>query len=159
MPQQLRTAPSNTLPLSTRPVFFAANELLLELIGIAQGYAKTDLESLLIILCVSNATMRPFMLNSSGQPITTSELVDETLRGSISRRTVATETGLPRETVRRKVDELTDAGLLIVDDRGRLRSTPLLGDPDLQRAIDAMDGAVRRYQTRLSQFHVRLRGV
>lgn len=155
MPGTRRAAGAKQLPPNTRPMFFAANELLLELIYIAQGYAKTDLESLLILLCVGNATMRPFMLSAASEPVTAAELVDESVRGSISRRMVASDTGLPRETVRRKSDELAEAGLLIVDDAGRLRSTPLLGDPDLQRAIEAMDAAVRRYRRRVSQPRLR----
>jgi len=134
-------------------VFFSANELLLELIYIAQGFAKVDLESLLILLCVGDATMRPFMLSSGHEP-PIMEQVDEALRGSISRRMVADKTGLPRETVRRKVDELIEAGLLLVDSEGRLRSAPLLGDPDSQAAVDALHAAVTRYQRRLQQFNV-----
>jgi hypothetical protein len=143
-----------SLPAHTRPVFFAANELLLELIYITRDYAKLDLESLLILLCVSDATMRPFMQAVASEPPPANERVDESIRGSISRRLVADKTGLPRETVRRRIEDLVDTGLIFVDDQGRLRSSPLLGDADLQRAIDAMHAAVGRYQERLGQFQV-----
>jgi DNA-binding IclR family transcriptional regulator len=35
-----------------------------------------------------------------------------------TRRAIAEATGLPRENVRRTIDELTNEGLLITDDRG-----------------------------------------
>lgn len=142
------------LPSHIRPVLFSANELLLEMLRIARGYAKVDLESLLVLLCVNDATMRPFMLTDSDLPLPTSAQIDEKLRGSISRRMIADETGLPRETVRRKADELVEAGLLIVDPEGRLRARPLLANADAQANVDALHAAISRYQRRLVQFGV-----
>lgn len=114
-----------------------------------QSYLSLDLEALLIVACVSDATMRPFM-SANAAPPPTSEFLPEDLRGSISRRMIADKTGIPRETVRRRVDELVAAGLLIVDSEDKLRSATLLGDPECQRAIDSARRAIRLSQQRLS---------
>jgi DNA-binding IclR family transcriptional regulator len=63
---------------------------------------------------------------------------------------IADKTGIPRETVRRRVDELVAAGLLLVDSDDKLRSATFLGDPECQRAIDSARRAIRLSQKRLS---------
>ena len=99
-----------------RPITFAANELTLDLVYLLQSYAKTDLESVVILLCVTDATMRPFMQSAEqGDDALTVARPSNDIRGAISRRMIAEKTGISRESVRRKTQDLADAGLLVID--------------------------------------------
>jgi hypothetical protein len=142
------------IPLHLRPITFAINELMLDLVYELQTYVGTDLESVLILLCVTDATMRPFMLNSPSREVLTAERPSDEIRGAISRRMIADKTGLPRETVRRKTQELADAGLVLIDGADRVRAAQRLGDPKFQRAVEAGHRAVMRYRERLEALGV-----
>ena len=148
---------SDTLPPHLRPITFAANELLLDMIYLLQSYCKQDLESVAILLCVTDATMRPFM---TGGPVTPEVLLaerpSEDIRGSISRRMIADKTGLSRETVRRKTLELAQAGFVLIDAKDRIRSAQRLGDPAFQNVVESGHRAVLTYIARLKAFDVPL---
>jgi hypothetical protein len=140
----------DAVPPHLRPITFAANELMLDLIYLLQSYSKADLESMLILLYVTDATMRPFMLDPAITPeILSAERPPNAIRGAISRRMIAEKTGLPRETVRRKTQELAEAGLLQIDDEDRVRSAQRLGTLEFQRVVEDGHRAVLRYLHRL----------
>jgi DNA-binding transcriptional ArsR family regulator len=61
---------------------------------------------------------------------------------------------MPRETVRRKVKQLIERGLLYADDRRRIRSTPNFDNPAVAPAIDDMHDAVRRYREGLAKYGI-----
>ncbi|MGD9982169.1 MAG: hypothetical protein AB7H66_15150 [Hyphomonadaceae bacterium] len=133
-----------------RPITFAATELTLELLYLLQSYANKDLESVAILLCVTDATMRPFMNNiAPGALVLTAERPSDDIRGAISRRMIAEKTGLSRETVRRKTQELAEAGLIVIDEDDRVRSAQRLGEGDFQRVVEGGHRAVMRYRRRL----------
>lgn len=145
-----------SLPEYLRPINFAGIELLLDLLHFArQFYSDVDLESLLILLFVSDATMRPFMLTSGAE---SQALVaphpPEELRGAISRRVIADKTGLPRETVRRRVAELAAKGHVLVDDNDRVRISYGLAQPGSWRAVQQGHRAILRYSERLREFGI-----
>ena len=147
----------DTLPPHLRPITFAANELLLDLLYLLQSYCKQDLESVAILLCVTDATMRPFMTGGPVAPeVLVAERPSEAIRGAISRRMIADKTGLSRETVRRKTLELAEAGFVLIDGNDRVRSAQNLGDPAFQHAVESGHGAVLRYLQRLNSFGVPL---
>lgn len=138
------------LPKDTRPRAFAAVELFLDTLHVARSVIDLDLESVVIYFCVSEATMRPLVLGADVPPAVRSATVPpEEYRGSISRLLIADRTGLPRETVRRKTNQLVKAGLLTEDDQGRVRSARNLADPAIQKAADDVFAAVTRYEARL----------
>jgi hypothetical protein len=69
-----------------RPIAFAATGLTLDLLYLLQKQYNMDLESILIVLCVVEASMRPFM----SSPVIDHELLTvvhppESIRGSITR--------------------------------------------------------------------------
>lgn len=143
------------LPSHLRPIVFATNELLLDLIYLLQSYTKTDLESMLILLCVTDATMRPFMHDTMPtQALMQTPKPDDEVRGAISRRMIADKTGLSRETVRRKTQELADAGLIRIDEDDRVRSAQRLDEPQFARAVEEGHKVVVRYIRRLSSYGV-----
>lgn len=147
--------PSDTLPPGLRAQSFASVELLLDLVYVARAIGDIDLDSVLIYYCVSEATMRPLVLDPDTSPeIMAMPLPPDQLRGSISRLLVADRVGLPRETVRRKIASLIASGLLVEDDEGRVRTTRNLGQAHVQKAAHDAHAAVQRYLARLRQFGV-----
>jgi hypothetical protein len=145
-------------PLSphVRPINFAGIELLLDLLHcVRRVYSDVDMEGLVILLCVSDATMRPFMLDASTPlEILLASKPPEEVRGSISRRLIADKTGLPRETVRRKILELGESGHVTVDGGDRVRIAQRLYEPRALAAVEEAHSAVLRYLDRLKQFGV-----
>lgn len=109
-----------------------------------------DLETLLIFLVVNEAAMRPLLVGPNARP----ELINhphppDTARGSISRNLIADRTGLSRETVRRKVNQLISAGLFTETREGEVRPMPMLSETVFQQIADESYDAVRRYDARL----------
>ena len=140
------------VPPRMRPHAFAANELVLDVLYVARQIANVDLESLLIYLCVSEASMRPLMLDPSTPP----EVLDlvrppEQYRGSISRLLVSDRLAMPRETVRRKIQQMVAGGFLLEDEEGRVRATHRFDDATIQKCVQDVYTAVQRYDARLRQ--------
>lgn len=139
-----------TLPLrELRPRTYASIELFLDILHAVRSMADIDLESIAIYLCVAEATMRPVVAN----PRQVEELADvevppEQIRGSITMLLVSDRLGMPRETVRRKVKQLIQLGLVYQDDKGRVRSTPNVREPQVAATVKAVRDAVRRYHER-----------
>lgn len=139
------------LPRHTRPRVYAASELFLDMLWSVRSRApEMDLETLLIFLVVNEAAMRPLLVG----PKARLDLIDDPsppdeTRGSLSRGLIADRAGLPRETVRRKVNALIDAGLLTESKEGEVRPTPLLSDTIYQQIADECFEAVGRYDDRL----------
>ena len=144
------------IPAHIRPINFAGIELILDLLHELRGfYTGLDLEALLVLLCVSDATMRPFMLDPKTPTATMcAAKPPEEIRGSISRRLIADKTGLPRETVRRRILELSESGHVTIDEEGRIRIAQGLYDPRAIAAVEQGHAAVLRYFERLKQLGV-----
>ena len=101
---------------------FAATELMLDLFHTTTSYFQLDLEAIWILAVVGHETMRPWILDPTTAPQhLTDQRVPDRVRGSISRVMVADRTGLPRETVRRRIAELEKKGLIALDERGYVR--------------------------------------
>lgn len=145
-----------SVPPHIRPINFAGIELLLDLLYYVRSfYGDIDLEAMLVLLCVSDATMRAFMLDASqAQQVMQLPRPPDEVRGSISRRAIADKTGLPRETVRRKTLELTEKGFLIVGADDRVRISYGLADPRAWRSAEQAHRAVLRYLDRLTELGV-----
>lgn len=142
----------DTIPPRMRPHAFAANELVLDVLHAVRQIASIDLESLLIYLCVNEATMRPMLLDSSTPP----EVLDmlkppEEYRGSISRLLVADKLAMPRETVRRKIQQMVAGGFLVEDEDGRVRASTRLAEDIVQKCVQDVYASVQRYDARLRQ--------
>lgn len=135
-----------------RPKAFAAVELFLDMNHIAQLLFKADMETTLIWFSITEATLRPLMLDSSvPQTKKMIEKPEPADLGAISRVMIADRTGLPRETVRRKVNALLKAGLVSEERPGRVRTVLDITAPHVRDAIAESVKAVSRYQKRLQQ--------
>ena len=140
------------IPPRMRAHAFAANELVLDVLHVARQIADVDLDSLLIYLCVNEATMRPMLLD----PSTPSEVLEmvkppEEFRGSISRLLVSDKLAMPRETVRRKIQQMVASGFLMEDDDGRVRSSSRFAEAAIQKCVKDVYASVQRYDARLRQ--------
>jgi hypothetical protein len=138
------------LPHDTRPRAFAGVELLLDLMHILREATRLDHESIIIACAVNHATMRP-LLTGPRAPL---DLMDaasppDESRGSISRSAVADITGIPRETVRRKINNLIKLGILVESTPGHVRPITDLANPTWQKVADDGFAAVKRFNKRL----------
>lgn len=149
--QVSNTLRKQPLPPGTRARFYAGVELALDLAhALRTPVPDWDLETLLICLTISEAAMRPLIVGSRARP----DLLDDpcppdSARGAISRRLIADRCGLPRETVRRKVNFLIEAGVVVETENGELRPIANLDDPAMQTLALEILQAVRRYERRL----------
>lgn len=145
----------SSIPKDLRPKTYASMELILDVLHSARTYVPADLDSIAIYLCVGEATMRPVLADPARvKELESVERAPEDLRGSITMLQVADRLGMPRETVRRKVKQLIEKGLLYADDKGRIRSTPNFDNPGLVGAVEAIHDAVRRYREQMSKYGV-----
>jgi len=129
-----------------RPIAFGLAELLFDLMFFVREVFGSDLDCALIMVCVNEATMRPFMEKAGPEsPVLGMRAPPEEIRGSISRRMIAEKTGIARETVRRKVTQLIEAGQLIADEADAVRVAPRLDDPAVRKALEEGHAAVQRY--------------
>ena len=111
-----------------------------------------DLESILILACINEATMRPLLLDpKTPASVKGMAVAPEEYRGSISMLLVSERVKLPRETVRRKTQALIKRGLVFRDEQGRMRAVSTLAQPEAQRMVRESFAAVKRYDARLRQ--------
>jgi len=131
---------------SIRPIAFGLVDLLFDLTFFVRELYGDDLDCAQIMICVNDATMRAFMESlPSDSEVLRMRAPPEEMRGSISRRMIAEKTGIARETVRRKVGMLIEAGLLAADEKDGVRIVPQLHDPRTQKLLEAGHAAVGRY--------------
>lgn len=148
---------ADAVPPFTRPGAFAGTELMLDLFYVTTSYFRLDLEAIWILAVIGHETMRPWILDpaTASQHLTDQRVPDQ-VRGSISRAMVADRTGLPRETVRRRIAELQRKGLIALDEKGyvKLHGKSVI-DPAYQKTVVDIYRAVERYQKRIAAFGVR----
>ena len=139
-----------------RPRTYAAAELFLDLLHAVRTLVDVDLDSIAIYICVVEATMRPVVADPDRvRDLEGVNVAPEDTRGSITMLLVSDRLGLARETVRRKVKHMIEAGLLYQDDRGRVRAAPTLGDPRIPGTVGNIEEAVRRYHERLAMYGIK----
>lgn len=138
------------IPRDTRPRAYAGLELLLDLMHILREATGLDHESIVIACAINEAAMRPLLVgpNAPLHLMDVAEPPDE-FRGSTSRLAIADQTGLSRETVRRKINQLIEAGMLFEDAHGQVRPIRALMDPQWQKVADEGYAAVQRFDRRL----------
>lgn len=142
-----------SLPDRTRPRIYAASELFLDMLwAVRSRTPDVDLETLLIFLIVNEATMRSLMVGACARPdLMNDPAPPADTRGAVSRASIADKAALPRETVRRKVNQLIELGLLAERRDGEVQAVPQLGEVIFQAIGDECFDAVVRYHDRLEQ--------
>lgn len=142
------------VPAFTRPAAFAASELTLDIFHTLTTQYQLDLEAIWILLVIGHETMRPWILDPTiAAKHVTAERVPDSVRGSISRLMVADRIGLPRETVRRRISELSALGFIALDEKGYVRLTgdKVVGSA-FQTGVAEIYLAVERYRKRMAAF-------
>lgn len=141
---------SDRIPPETRPRVYSSVALLLDLMHIAREATALDHESIMIACAVNEYSMRP-LLAGPGAPLDLVDLAEppEEFRAGITRMAVAEITGLPRETVRRKINILIESGWLFEDPDGNVRAVRNLINPLWQKVADDSFSAVQAYDRRL----------
>lgn len=128
------------------PMAFGLSELVFDCMYYMREMFGEDLDRGLIMVVANEATMRPFIKDMRpDSPIATVRAPPEEIRGSISRRLIADQTGLARETVRRKIARLIEEGLLLADDEDAVRAVSRLHHPDIQKSLEDGYASVRKY--------------
>lgn len=146
---------TDRIPEHVRPLAFGMVGLMRNMVELMRALYGEDLEAALIMVCVTNATMQKFMAAASPEAdVLRRAVLPESIRGSISRRMIADKTGLPRETVRRKVAVLIERGQLYIDDDGCIRPTPRLHEPELQAAVSSAHDAIIEYVATVRSYGV-----
>jgi hypothetical protein len=141
---------SRQIPVRTRPRAYAGLELLLDLMHLVKEASGLDHETIVIACAVNEAAMRPLLVGPDAPLDRLADAVPpESYRGSISRMAVAERTGIPRETVRRKINQLIRAGMLAEAPNGEVTPVPNLSNEVWQRVADEGFAAVQRFDRRL----------
>lgn len=84
-----------------------------------------DYERMIIAFSVSLSNIQSLMTSERFAEFASLDaLVPAELQRPVTRSAIARSTGLPRETVRRKIERIIETGILISDDRGGLRLRP-----------------------------------
>lgn len=128
----LATAGAQGVTPDLRKKAVPACEVLLRLIRTITATQRADLadlETSVIYIAVACASVSGALRDPAVQArLNAGEPVPDDMRQPVSRRAIAESTGLPRETVRRKIAVLVEKGFL-VEDGGGVRTPP---DPLLQ---------------------------
>jgi hypothetical protein len=112
-----------------------------------------DYESMMICLVIANSNIQHIVnVPEKYQPFTSLEvIIPPELQRPVPRSAVTRATGLPRETVRRKVAAMIDAGLLTTDTRGGLRLTGgILSTEGIAELLAKNEANVRRLVRQVS---------
>ncbi len=131
----------------SRAVGFHSVEYLLRTLRNLGPVFKYDYESAIIALSVTMGNVQ-HLVNTPEvlEPYADlSTIIPAELQRPVTRLSITRATGLPRETVRRKVAALIAAGVLIKDERGGVRLTPgaLTAEPFVQ-VVEQNEADVRR---------------
>jgi hypothetical protein len=122
-----RLVPSNRAKLDEKSRLFAYEfgVLLCELMPRFQSVFHSDFAKVLIVHAVGVANISRLMSRPDGADFETlSVLVPPELQVPVNALSIAESTGIPRETVRRKIKEMIADGILAEDERGGYRVKP-----------------------------------
>jgi biotin operon repressor len=122
-----RLVPANRAKLDEKSRVFAYEfgVLLCELMPRFQSVFQSDFAKVLIVHAIGVANISRLMSRPDGADFETlSVLVPPELQVPVNALSIAESTGIPRETVRRKIKEMIADGILTEDERGGYRVKP-----------------------------------
>lgn len=126
--------------------FYSAEYLLRTLRNLGPAF-HFDYERAIIVLSVTMANIQHLIHapETLGEYADMGTIIPAELQRPVTRLAITRATGLPRETVRRKVASLIDEGLLVDDERGGVRLAPGgLMRGEVLTAVEQNDADVRR---------------
>jgi hypothetical protein len=132
----------------------ASSESLLRILREAVADYGGDVEGVIIYLAISCASVGSALKNPALTALTEGDMPESWFRPT-SRRAIAASTGLPRETVRRKVGQFLEAGLLVQAGAGVCIPRQLLNDPVHHRFAACMIAEFTRAAQQLKRLEER----
>ena len=138
------------LPPDTRPRALAGVELVLGLMQLLREASGLEHDSIMIRCALNAAAMRPLLFDPA-VPEDARDLAvpPNEARGSISRFALSEVTGLPRETVRRKINRMIEQRLFEEEGHGWIQHARRPAAPRWHSIADQGFLAVQRYDRKL----------
>jgi hypothetical protein len=122
-----RVVPSNRAKLEEKSRIFAYEfgVLLCEILPRYQAIFQSDFAKVLIVHAIGVASISRLMARAESAGYETlSATIPPELQVPVNALSVAESTGIPRETVRRKIKEMIADDILVEDERGGYRMKP-----------------------------------
>jgi len=138
--------PARLPPDPRRPRALAGVELVLGLMHLLREASGLEHDSIMISCALNAAAMQPLLFDPAApQDAHDMAMPPNEARGSISRLALSEVTGLPRETVRRKMNRMIEHGLVEEEGHGCIRHARRLADPRWQSIADQGFAALQQY--------------
>jgi DNA-binding transcriptional ArsR family regulator len=123
--RRLKLAPQSEFREKSRVFMYELSESLCKVLPAHSQHVQNDLAKLLIVFALGASNIQRLMATSQRALY---ESMDAHIPGDLqvpsNALSIADSTGLPRETVRRKLKELLAGGMVMVDERGGYRLKP-----------------------------------
>lgn len=135
-------------PNSRLYAYFIAEFMLRSAATIAPAF-EHDYESVIIFLAMTTQNSQAMMLNQKWRKQYASfrEPIPLELMRPVSRKSLARSTGLPRETVRRKVARLVERGLVVEANGGLIVPPQVHNNPLYLEVLRPQEALLRRLMT------------
>jgi hypothetical protein len=143
---------TNTEPVSRAVAYHCTDYILRYMLDMGSIF-EFDYERMAICLVIANSNIQNIInVPEKFAPYTSVDvIIPAEMQRPVTRSAIARATGLPRETVRRKVAAMLDVGLLTTDTRGGLRLTPgILSTPRIADILARNQTNVRRLVRQVS---------
>jgi hypothetical protein len=131
----------------SRPLAYYSVEYMLRILRNLGPIFNFDYECMIIALSVSLSNIQHLVASPEllAPYASLDAIIPDDLQRPVTRAAITRASGLPRETVRRKVQAMITAGVLITDARGGVRVKPgLFASEAFVRAIERNETDVRR---------------
>ncbi len=123
--RRLKAASKPEFSEKSRVFMYEMSELFCKILPRFSELMDNDLSKLLILQAVGAANVQRLMASSQRGPYESIDVrIPPELQVPSNALSIADATGLPRETVRRKLKELLASGFVVEDDRGGYRLKP-----------------------------------
>jgi DNA-binding transcriptional ArsR family regulator len=137
--RQLKIATQSEFSEKSRIFVYEMSELFCRILPSYSQHMQNDLAKLLIVNALGAANVQRLMATPQREPYESMDArIPAEMQVPANALSIADSTGLPRETVRRKLKELLAAGFVMTDERGGYRLKPgSLQTDELQAAYYA----------------------
>lgn len=123
--RRLKIATQSEFRAKSRVFIYEMSECFCKVLPTYSQHVQNDLAKLLIVHALGASNIQRLMVTPQREPYESIDVrIPAELQMPSNALSIADSTGLPRETVRRKLKELVAAGMVIADDRGGYRFRP-----------------------------------
>lgn len=123
--RRLKIATQSEFRDKSRIFIYEMSECFCKILPAYSQHVQNDLAKLLIVHALGASNIQRLMATPQREPYDSMDArIPAELQTPSNALSIADSTGLPRETVRRKLKELVAAGIVMADDRGGYRFKP-----------------------------------